>query len=170
VSNSIGQVCTFPAGIRASGHKELMYALHFSFLNKLPEGYDPEDLTFLCDPENSVPVGQDWSNWSPILPLCIMQESGKQATKAWKSVLSQRGNTDNPTAAKMAAFLYIMCGDRNNGLNLGLRYTKGTIQLTERAALLITGAPAFDKLMGDSNTMPCNLAEFDQVSTHAMLV
>jgi hypothetical protein len=61
-------ICKWPAGIRATGQPQLFYALHCAFLNKLPYGYSEEDFTFPCHPEEILPVGEDWNDWSPILP------------------------------------------------------------------------------------------------------
>jgi hypothetical protein len=155
---------TLSAGIKATGQKELFFALHYAFIKKVPDGYGWGTREFTCKPDLSIPVGERWEDWSPILPFCVIQEAGREDTQAWGDILAQVRNVNGTIGPKIAEYLCLMC-DRHKGMGLGLRNHKGGIQLYDRAALLLSGTPVFNHLLHHPDISPQNMPELHQVRT-----
>jgi hypothetical protein len=142
-------VCTWPAGILATGQKQLFFALHYAFLNKLPKGYSEEHCTFACDPEASLPVDKHWKDWSPILPMCVMSGVVTNPTTVWQDIKHLWENSSSAEVVRLVSFLYRMC-DPKGLMKLGLQKPSGFEIMTENSILMLAGAHTLNQLLPTS--------------------
>jgi hypothetical protein len=155
-------------GIRVTGQKELLYGLHHFLLNKYPVGYSEETEEFVYDQVQATMAVVDWSEWSPILPMCILAGTKEKPSSTWDEIcIAQNDNNDRKRAA-LASYLHQLC-QFSGATKVGLRGFRKTIQLTEYGTLLIAGAPVLHSIMsqpplvlnsGDETVSVCSFLWF----------
>jgi hypothetical protein len=152
---NINEVNVF-AGMIANGQHELLYALHYMFLNVEPPKYKKSEKTFYCVPELSLPEG----GFSPMLPFCVLISKAGEPTGTRNQLDDMMAGKHGPAATKVATFLEKLA---DSNLEMGLHLDRKTYSLNNKCKLLLSGAAILHRILQDPRLQPTDISSINTV-------